>query len=901
MAEENKKFVEIPKCLADKLDVLGPHFCLVGVKSKNPNVGGRGWQKPEKLMLSTDPKLKNWLAKGGNYGVVGGFGLVIADADISEVRRLIEEKLPKSFTVESPGSHGWHAYYLCGLEKPIRLRDKEGENVGDIQGPGKMVVGPNSIHPNGGVYRVVKDVPLAQVTKDQLAEALKPYVVPGKVIQRVEETAGWEKRETRINLDILQVVPLAGLHRRGSEYFGPHPVHGSQHGKDGKNFWVNPSKNVWHCFRHDTGGGPLLWLAVEDGIIECAEAIPGVLRGEVFKQVLRKARERGLIKNEKEFSLSQSSPSKKESQADRLIRLCLAQNPILFHDQHKTPYVRIQQSKVNVTLPVRSKPFRTWLASLLWQDEEKAPGTEAVYSALNVLEAMAVFNGPKHTLYNRVAPALDGFWIDMADDKWRAIKVTAAGWEIVDNPPILFKRYSHQLPLVEPKHGGSPWKFLEFINVNDEDEEGEATQLTLLCALVSYFVPLIPHVILVLYGIQGSGKTMFFKLVRRLIDPSAVDVLTLPRDERERVQQLDHHWCAFYDNVTRLPSWMSDTLCRAATGGGFTKRELYTDDQDIIYNFKRCVGLNGINIAAQRGDLLDRSLLIGLKDIPKNRRRTEKQLLNDFEGCKAEILGSFLDTLVRAVEVYPRVNPEGLFRMADFTRWGCAIAVALGKQPEDFINAYEKKVKMQIEEAAHSSPVATVLLDWLEFLFAKGSLDSKKWEGTPSELYSALLKRAKDLGMSTRQKVWPKAPHVLVRQLNELAPSLKMLGWEVVTGIKSGSKRRININSVSSVPSVPVQPEEPKDEPKKDGKRDARDARDASGLTSSSDVPILTQKNVEYVFTILHEQCKHKKYVTLDELILTSKMDRAVLLGVLGSLQREGKAIQFRPDMWRPT
>jgi len=221
---------------------------------------------------------------------------------------------------------------------------------------------------------------------------------------------------------------------------------------------------------------------------------------------------------------------------------------------------------------------------------------------------------------------------------------------------------------------------------------------------------------------------------------------------------------------------------------------LYTDDSDIIYNFKRCVGLNGINIAAQRGDLLDRSLLVGLKDIPKNRRRTEKQLLADFDSQKAEILGGFLDTLVEAIRTYPTVNPKELFRMADFTRWGCAIAQALGKKPEDFIKAYESKVRAQIEEAAHASPMATVLLDLIESL--------GDWDGTPSQLFTSLLNHAKELGISTHQKAWPKAPHILVRQLNELAPSLKSLGWEVVTGIRTSSTRRIRISSVASVTSL---------------------------------------------------------------------------------------------------
>ncbi|MCW3977565.1 MAG: hypothetical protein NWE77_06500 [Candidatus Bathyarchaeota archaeon] len=493
----------------------------------------------------------------------------------------------------------------------------------------------------------------------------------------------------------------------------------------------------------------------------------------------------------KELENLEKEEKKRQSQAERLILLCLAQEPELFHDQTKTPYVRIRQNSVNVTLPIRSKSFKAWLASLLWQSEQKAPGTEALHGALNVLEAKALFDGKEYVLYNRVAPAENGIWIDMADARWRAIKVTAEGWRIIENPPKLFKRYSHQRPLVEPKPGGDPWRFLDFANVDSEDKE---TRLLLLCAVISYYIPMIAHVILVLYGIQGSGKTFLFKMIRSLIDPSAVEVLTLPRDERERVQQLDHHWCAFYDNVTKLATWMSDTLCRAATGGGFTKRELYTNDRDIIYNFKRCIGLNGINIAAQRGDLLDRSLLVGLRDIPKDKRRTEERLLQEFENCKAEILGGFLDTLAKAIQVYSSVNPKQLFRMADFTKWGCAIAIALGSNEENFIKAYESKVKVQIEEAAHASPLATVLLDYVDAL--------PNWEGTPSALYKALISHAKELGISTRQKAWPKAPSTLVRQLNELSPSLKSLGWQVVTGIRTSSTRIIRINAVTAVTGV---------------------------------------------------------------------------------------------------
>jgi hypothetical protein len=181
-------------------------------------------------------------------------------------------------------------------------------------------------------------------------------------------------------------------------------------------------------------------------------------------------------------------------------------------------------------------------------------------------------------------------------------------------------------------------------------------------------------------------------------------------------------------------------------------------------------------------------------NIEKDKRKTEKTLLAEFEKCKPEILGAFLDVLVKAIQLYPKVNPTKLFRMADFTQWGIAISQALGNSETEFLDAYELKVKAQSEEAAHASPIATVLLD--SFSTAK-----EPWEGTPTQLFMRLNEHAKMLDISTRQKSWPKAPNTLVRRLNELAPSLKSLGLEIETGIRTGhgGPRKLWINTVTTV------------------------------------------------------------------------------------------------------
>jgi hypothetical protein len=547
----------------------------------------------------------------------------------------------------------------------------------------------------------------------------------------------------------------------------------------------------------------------------------------------KKVRKNALNKKEMKEYYDDGEEPKRESQADRMIKLCLKQNTELFYDQHQTPYIRIKErlrycdiydnsvsfspiaqpenkerridkvtEKVqipqyrnrSINVPIRSKFFKTWLANLLWEAEEKAPGSEGLNSAINVLMGKALLEGKEYTLYNRIAPAPDGFWFDIADKAWRAIKVTSNGWEIIDDPPILFKRFNHQKALVTPEKVSledAPAKIellFGYLNIKKDDK------LSFLCNFISYLIPLIPHPLLIIWGPQGSAKTWLFRFIRRLLDPSAIETLSLPRDDRELAQQLDHHWIAFYDNLTYVPTWASDMFCRAATGAGFSKRELYSDDDDTIYSFKRCVGLNGINPAARKGDLLDRSTLFCLEKISNNKRKTEQELVEEFDKDKAVILGAILTIISKALQLYPEIEIREYFRMADFTRFGCAIAQALGKTKEEFIEAYKQKVELQNEEAVNADPVALVILDFCQKRFLRtndGKLTHENWEGTPTKLLQDISVHAQTMGINIKSKSWPTAANAFSRKLNNISASLQALGFEIVT--KQGYPRKIII------------------------------------------------------------------------------------------------------------
>jgi hypothetical protein len=286
------------------------------------------------------------------------------------------------------------------------------------------------------------------------------------------------------------------------------------------------------------------------------------------------------------------------------------------------------------------------------------------------------------------------------------------------------------------------------------------------------FIPDIPHVILMLHGPQGSSKSTLMTLLKDLLDPSAVGVASLPREERELIQAMDHSYLIYFDNVGNLPDWASDALCRATTGTGFSKRQLYTDDEDVIYRIQRPIGINGINIAAQKPDLLDRSLLIGLEQIPENKRRTIADIRAEFSDDHASILGGFLDVVVKALST-PEPQLDRTHRMADFVSGGYRIAEALGRSGQEFLDAYSENVRQQAEEAVRSDILAEALLAYLE------GRNDKRWRGTATTLLNDLKAEAEKLHISTRQRAWPKAAHALTRRLKLLKDSLTRIGYNV--------------------------------------------------------------------------------------------------------------------------
>ncbi len=208
-------------------------------------------------------------------------------------------------------------------------------------------------------------------------------------------------------------------------------------------------------------------------------------------------------------------------------------------------------------------------------------------------------------------------YLDLADEQWRAVKITADGWEVVEKPPVRFRRPKAMLALPAPVQGGSVEALRRFVNVTDGD-----WPLVVAWALACYR-PVGPYPVLSLYGEQGSAKSTTARALRALIDPNSATLRCEPKEPRDLAIAANNGWVVALDNLSYLPTWLSDALCRLSTGGGFATRTLYENDEETIFSAQRPVIITGIEEVATRGDLLDRSILVTLPTISENHRLPE--------------------------------------------------------------------------------------------------------------------------------------------------------------------------------------------------------------------------------------------------------------------------------------
>jgi hypothetical protein len=463
----------------------------------------------------------------------------------------------------------------------------------------------------------------------------------------------------------------------------------------------------------------------------------------------------------------------RKSAATRLVEY--ANGFAFFHDPQDRPFVRLEINGHVEVWPVESSKFRKLLAGLYYRRAQKAINRNALADAITTLAGRACHDGPEERIFLRVAPYGENILIDLCDSQWRVVEVTPNGWHIFNESPVAFVRTGSMQALPEPAHHGSIEPLWKLLNMTEEQRRLVAG------ALLNGFHPQGPYFVLNIVGEQGTAKSSAARIVRSIIDPNENPLRSPPKEERDLLAQAANNRCVALDNLSSLPPWLSDALCRLATGGGHSARTLYTDLEEISLAVKRPVILNGIEDVATRPDLAERVLQIELETIPDQKRISEKELWREFDKQRAVIFSAVLDALVCALRELPNVDLDTLPRMADAALWATAGETAFGWKRGAFIAAYKQNLNEGAIASVEAHPVGVAIRQLIE--------KQNEWSGEPAQLLETLNTIVTE--ETRRAKLWPENARSLGHALRRLAAAFRRIGVSVERD--KGTRRMIHL------------------------------------------------------------------------------------------------------------
>jgi hypothetical protein len=683
--------------------------------------------------------------------------LVDVDLDVPEAVSIAGRFLEPTRTSGHGEQLDLHWWYLAEAARTRDYLDTDGrKKLIELRANGRQTLVAPSLHPDGNEYAWNLALELVTVEARELEQAVNKLATATLIACHLPEhrrfggggrhdfalaLAGYMLRNNRLNRQTVLSVLRAAWDAKG---------------------W--PSQQDRREAHRD------LERAVEDTTqkLEQGKKVKGGRKLEEMEP-----RMAARIADYWEWDERQEEPTPEEkedrrNQADRLIGYALEDVQELFVDQHSAPHALIAGEPV----PLTSRCY-TWLRRLMWDEEGRCVSGEYLKMAAGTLSAHAEFSGESRELYTRAAWHEGVLYYELRPGK--VVRVGPGGWTFEAKPPVLFRRYVNLKALPDPEAGGSLDVLDELVNLKSERDR----------RLFKTYLVTVPleHVgrpIFNASGAMGSGKTTVGRVVKRTWDPTAPE--TVRFDPRDFLQKAMHAYIVMLDNQNTIPEWAADTLCRLVSGEADSKRRLYTDDEDVIIELRRAVILNGINVPTDRGDVLDRSLVVELERIPDSERKTEEELWERFEAEHPKLLGALFDTLAKAIALKPSLKLSRRPRLADWGEYAAAVYEVMGWGAETFLKDWDEVVKVQNQATLDGSPVAQAIIKFME--------DKDEYIATSSEMHSKLKVVATQLGVDVdRDKAWPKSARWLWRRIKEVLPLLVAAGIEASRGRDESTKQ----------------------------------------------------------------------------------------------------------------
>jgi len=515
---------------------------------------------------------------------------------------------------------------------------------------------------------------------------------------------------------------------------------------------------------------------------------------EFHLAIAQKLDDAGVIKKDKFLSMVRQHKRKKEKREEddkrpsslKCVLNVIKETVVDYWHNSSRAYVTVSGGR---HFAVDDHMFEAWVTNLYSNKYEEPPPAEALNRGIAWTESRCLHEGSRHVAHVRVGAfygeeGLLGVYVDLANDKNEAIEIGPTDVKVVKSPLVRFVRTPGIDPLPYPQNSDEnhlAW-FAERFALDDSD------YVLLLGFLLASLHPLGPYPVLEITGEQGTGKSLLSKFIKMLIDPGKAALRSPPQNERDLMIWAYNSWLICMNNISGMNAWLSDALCRLSWDGGFSTRKLYTDNQEIVFDQRRPVVVNGIGTTGaitRRPDLADRSIGIFLNAIPDEDRISESELTADFIKHYPFMLSELYSAVSMALRNYKYVELEAKPRMADIATWVTAGEEAFRLPQGSFVNALMKHTALVKAIIFEGDNFAKLVYDYLV-----------KFEG-PIELSASELmeKLSYTLGDKKPPSWWPESAEMFGRRLTRVAPLLRQQGVDIVYK-RSGGRRVYRISKI---------------------------------------------------------------------------------------------------------
>jgi energy-coupling factor transporter ATP-binding protein EcfA2 len=506
----------------------------------------------------------------------------------------------------------------------------------------------------------------------------------------------------------------------------------------------------------------------------------------------------------------------------QLFNMVTTDKELYFLDQMGTPFVRYQSDIGLKNSPIDSTDYQDYLRRLWRSTQDRIISSESLNKVIAELEALARI-GETFSLSTRFAYSkdTDSLIYDFIDGTGDVAVINKDGVNVVhqslliDDTPLL-RTESHQKPQDRPERSSDPTLikdlFRDFMNIPDHS-------VALVCGWLGVsFMHHLTQPALYLTGEPASGKTTQLRVLRRLIDPSILELLDPPRRRQDAELQAAQNPILMYDNMPDgINAEMSEFWCRVITGGASSKRKHNENTEMVMINFKAPIGFNGINLGAAKADLLDRSIILHTLHIPRTSTKEEEaEFYPAFEKVKPNYLGAIFNGISKAMAIAPTLEVQSKGRFGDFVRWGAAFCEAVGYGSSRFLREYDENRKRQVAAALDGELLGRLVQDWLSW---KNENENFIWSGTTTHLLNELnLYVDIQTDLPCRDGIpidrnFPKSPAALTKKLRYLTTVFEEVGiFAQLRDVAAGSLWEIGFieevhateKDVPEVPQVPL-------------------------------------------------------------------------------------------------